>query len=330
MNILVVDVPATTGGALTILNEFYEKFKKDSKNHYYFCVSTPSLNNYDNITVLSFPWVKQSWFHRIFFDIFYANKIIKNYNITKIFSLQNTAVPFTKISQDIYLHQPLPFVEYRFHFIENKLMWTYQNIISIIIYYSLKKADNIIVQTQWMKKAVIDKCNISSEKITIYAPIAQNYNNYRYEDTPYSRKTFFYPASPLSYKNHQLILDASLILKKRGISDIKIYFTLSGDENALAYKLKDSVIKENLPIIFLGAMNQDEVFKMYSKSILIFPSYIETYGLPLKEARDVQTIILVSNCLFSHEILQDYEKKYIFDPFSAEELADIMEVISNV
>ena len=69
---------------------------------------------------------------------------------------------------------------------------------------------------------------------------------------------------------------------------------------------------------------------MYNRSTLIFPSYIETVGLPLLEARELGSIILASDCPFSREVLDGYENAYYFDPFNPQELADYMKrVISG-
>lgn len=67
-----------------------------------------------------------------------------------------------------------------------------------------------------------------------------------------------------------------------------------------------------------------EVMKEYTRSVLLFPSYIETFGLPLLEARMSGSPILASDCPFSHEILDDYDGVSYFDPFRPEELAALM------
>ena len=42
--------------------------------------------------------------------------------------------------------------------------------------------------------------------------------------------------------------------------------------------------------------------------ITLFPSYIETFGLPLLEAKELNGIVLASDRPFSHEILDGYDK----------------------
>jgi glycosyltransferase involved in cell wall biosynthesis len=81
------------------------------------------------------------------------------------------------------------------------------------------------------------------------------------------------------------------------------------------------VQEKNLPIAFIGKITLDEVYDYYSKSILIFPSYIETFGLPMLEAKMHGSPILASDCAFSHEILDGYDRAKFFNPFKVEELA---------
>lgn len=104
-------------------------------------------------------------------------------------------------------------------------------------------------------------------------------------------------------------------------------FTLKGNENSNVKKLYDEVQEKNLPIEFIGKISIDEVYEYYSKSILIFPSYIETFGLPLLEAKMHGSPILASDCAFSHEILDGHNKVKFFNPFRYEELASMVKSI---
>jgi hypothetical protein len=157
MKIMVFDVPAEVGGALTILNQYYQTALQDQQNQWYFIVSTPKLLEQKNVHVMNYPWVKKSWFHRLYFDYFISSKLIKEFRIDEVLSLQNTIIPFTKKKQILYLHQPLPFVETRFKFMENFKFWMYQNVISRMIFRSIRKADQVIVQTKWMIEAAVQK-----------------------------------------------------------------------------------------------------------------------------------------------------------------------------
>src|SRR4051794_5866253 len=115
MIIMVFDVPAENGGALSVLNDVYEEAKSypDVEIKWVFVVSKPHLNETENIKVLRFPWIKKSWFHRIFFDHFVASFLVKKYKVDKIISYQNVTIPYTRIRQALYVHQSLPFVDYK-------------------------------------------------------------------------------------------------------------------------------------------------------------------------------------------------------------------------
>lgn len=323
MKIIVFDVPAENGGALTILEQYYEKARKEKDISWVFVLSTPKLENKENIKVLNYPWIKKSWLHRLYFDKIIAPKIVKDYKADEVLSLQNIIVPRINIPQTLYLHQPLPFVEKRYRITENFIFWLYQNLISKLIFSSIKKADKIIVQTEWMLESAMQKAGVGRDKFQLEQPKliipVQNVFKSQKKET-----LFFYPASALEYKNHRIIIEACRKIKCISTKPYKIILTLSGNENDYINKLYQIVIKEELPIEFIGAIDRDEVYEYYSKSILLFPSYIETFGLPLLEASVHQCPILASNCAFSTEILAYYNNVDFFDPFDDRELSDLI------
>lgn len=312
MIVMVFAVPAVKGGALSILNDFYNKYKDDKSNNYVFVVSEPELHETNNIKVLRYPWIKKSWLHRLYFDYFIAPKLVEMYKADEILSLQNIIIPRVKIRQILYVHNCLPFISSRFKLSEHPLLWVYQNIIGKKIIKSIQKADQVLVQTKWMKEACVCKAEVATEKIAIVPPVINIAVNRFFEPTEEHLRTFFYPANAFIYKNHKLIVDAALLLKARGVCDYKIIFTIGGNENKHISDLYKQVKQNNLPIEFIGNITQQQVFDYYSRSILIFPSYIETFGLPLLEAKLHQTPILASDMPFSHEILDGYDKVNFF------------------
>ncbi len=329
MNIMVFDVPAEHRGALSILNDFYDEVKShhDKNINWIFVVSKPTLPETENIKVLRFPWVKKSWAHRFLFDQFIAAKLIKKYKIDKVLSFQNLVIPKTNVPQILYVHQPLPFVSYKFSLRENKIYWIYQNVIGKKIIHSIQHANQVIVQTEWMKRACKEKSGVKHEKINVISPnIHINVKEF-FKPTADSFSTFFYPAGASTYKNHKIIIDTCKHLKNENIRDFKVIFTLKGNENDHIVKLYKEVKDHHLPIDFVGSLSREEVFDLYTKSILLFPSYIETYGLPLLETRLHRGIVLASDSPFSNEILHKYENAYFFNPFNSDELLLLMKKI---
>jgi len=320
MRIMVFDVPAVSGGALSVLNDFYNEYKNDEINNYIFVISKPELKETKNIKVLRFPWIKKSWIHRIYFDYLIAPMLVRKYEVDEIFSLQNVIVPNANKYQTVYVHNSLPFSEYRFSFKENRLLWIYQNIISKSIFKSITKADRVIVQTNWMKSECIKKLNVDGTKLEVNPPQIQINNVNMFDDKFKDIVTFFYPASGVAFKNHKIIVEACIKLRKVSSAPFKVIFTLSGNENDSIIEMYRIVSEMNLPIEFIGTISRVEVFCYYSSSILLFPSYVESSPLPLTEARIHNTPILASDYAFSHEILDGYVRADFFNAFDAEDL----------
>ena len=104
MRVLVYDVAAESGGALSVLEEYYRQHLEDRENHYVYLLSTARLDGAENITVLNHPEVKKSWLHRVLFDLFRLPAILREQRIDEVLSLQNTAVPGFRGRQTVYMH----------------------------------------------------------------------------------------------------------------------------------------------------------------------------------------------------------------------------------
>ena len=331
MRIMVFDVPAESGGALSVLSDFYYLAVNDTNkdNEWFFVLSKPHFDDHERVKVIRFPWIKRSWFHRLYFDYIIANRLINEYRINRVFSLQNVIIPFIRVPQILYVHNSLPFIEYRFSIFSNMLLWIYQNIISIQIQSSIKKADHIIAQTKWMKQKFVDRLFIPEERISVVPPqvnvdVGEAFN----ENCLNKGVVFFYPASAIEFKNHKIIVEACKRLEEVGCS-YQVILTISGEENNNISKLKLYAEKHNLKINFIGQITREEVFNKYSETVLVFPSYVESSPLPLTEAMMHKCMIISTNCDFSKEILNGYVNAYLFDPFNHIELSEIMLKIVN-
>jgi glycosyltransferase involved in cell wall biosynthesis len=324
MNILVYDVAANGGGGITVLEYYYRLHQLDKENHYYYLISGCELTDAGNIHVIRMPYIQKSWLHRIYFDIIGSKRILKNMSIDYVLSLQNTVLPSFKGKQVVYVHNAIPFSEYKIRWSESKYLWVYQNIIGKIIYHSIKKADEVIVQTHWMKKCISTAVPGAEAKTIVSFPEIDIPEGYTYQNSDTIR--FFYPANPSVFKNHQVILGACRLLKQQGISSdqYRIAFTLQGNENIGIQSIHDDMKTEGYPVDWLGTLNKQGMFDYYSKSILLFPSYIETVGLPIYEAKAIGCSLILANCNYSREVADGYDRVDYFEPNDPVQLAEIM------
>ena len=326
MRIVVNDIAASKTGALSVLKDFYSYVKENGKAHeWIFLLSDKYVEETDNIKVITLPEVKNRK-KRLMFDFKEGADYIASLKPDVLFSLQNTLPYGYKGRQVVYVHQPLGYQKMKkFSFLKSseREYAVYQYIIGRMIDSSVKRSDKVIVQTDWMKKAVACKTGTLFDKITKVLPDVEDLSEYRI-DGERKGNLFIFPSGEVLYKNHTCILKAAAILRKMGINDFDIRFTITED---VLKRLCPDDEYEN--VTCLGPVERTELLKSYNERILIFPSYIETFGYPLAEAKSMNGMVLASDCPFSREILKDYDNARLFDPFKPEELAELMNQCIN-
>ena len=336
MRIVVDDIAASKTGALSVLRDFYNYIAENDKdNTWIFVLGDKLLEERDNIRVLVRDDVKSSRKNRLMFDLKTGARYFEELKPDVLFSLQNTLPRGYRGRQVLYVHQPLGYQTWkRFSFLkpQEREYAVYQHLISRMIDSSVRRADKVIVQTEWMRKAVIGKTRVNEDKVVKIMPdidIPKKYlpgngksnatNNNVINNSVICNR-FFYPSGEILYKNHSCIMEAVGILKDRGITDFEVTFTL--DKGDIPFLDRYPAYEQ---VKYIGRIPRDEVFERYLSDILLFPSYIETFGYPPAEARAVGGRILASDCPFCHEVLEGYEGVRYFDPFDPSELADLME-----
>lgn len=208
--------------------------------------------------------------------------------------------------------------------VDGKKLWAYQNIISKSIFRSLRKVNMTIVQTQWMKDALVKKAGVNADKIVVQQPDIKCNDIKKFIDCSENRKRIFYPATSFTYKNHRTLLKALDYAQQKGMKDYEIILTIRSDENEYTRQLHEYAEKKSLKVKFNGPISRAKVFEMYAKSILVFPSYVESFGLPLLEAKLTETYIIASDTPFCREILNEYDKVEFFEEMDYQTLGDLI------
>lgn len=326
MRIAVVNVAAETSGALSVLNDLYEHiYKFDNMNEWVFYTSVADLKEKDNIKVIKTPWVKKSWFHRIFWEYKFFLELNRKKEFDVVFSLQNKAINYKSGCSIVYFHNMLLLQEelnFSFFKKEERLFFLYDKLISKLTLRSLENADLIITQTETVKNFL--KSKIMNNSIEVYPP--QIEIGYDVDVKKFKRNSncFIYPATAQVFKNHEIIVKAiNYLVNVENIKDIIVYFTLSGNENDYAKRIFN--MSKSLPQIkFIGYLPRQELIKMYYKSTLIQTSKIESYPIPLVEAMSLGAPIVALNYDYINEIIREYNRKYICKKENFKELAHML------
>lgn len=311
MRIVVNDFAASSGGGISILRQLYRYIvESNDDNEWYFLLSQEFINETANIHVIVFPKSETSRKARLKFDFFDGRRFFRDLCPDVILYLQNTLVLGVDVPQVMYMDQAIAFqTEKNFSFLntQERPYAIYQYLIGFFNRVACRKSNYTIVQTEWLKKAIVNRCKIPWDKvIKVYPNISPEC--YKYHAKDIKENVFFYPASGAIYKNHTCLYKAVDLLSQ---------------ECTVELTLTECDTKSN-KFVCIGSIEQNSVYERMSKSVLVFPSYIESYGLPLKEARIIGTVILAADTSFAREILDGYENAYFFNPFDPYELADLM------
>jgi glycosyltransferase involved in cell wall biosynthesis len=129
------------------------------------------------------------------------------------------------------------------------------------------------------------------------------------------RQGFVYIADGSAHKNHHHLLEAWLLLAKCGYRP-KLLLTISSQNKFLLDKIDYLRRKEGLRIYNnKKRLNQKDIMKIYSNAeALIFPSFLESLGLPLIEASQINLPIIASELDFVREVCKPAQT---FDPHSS-------------
>ncbi|WP_448650123.1 glycosyltransferase [Pseudomonas fluorescens] len=131
------------------------------------------------------------------------------------------------------------------------------------------------------------------------------------------RFDFVYVASAEPHKNHQALLRGWSQLAEQGIRP-SLALTLPLD-SPLAGQVADLKERLGLNISNLGPLTPTEVGSLYAQSrALIYPSFIESLGLPLIEAFRAGLPIIAAELDYVRDIVEPAET---FDPHSATSIA---------
>lgn len=333
--IVVSAVNLVEGGTLTILQQCLsclDTYYTDKYN-VVALVHRKELFNYEHVKYIEFPWVKKRWVRRIYFEYIYCWRLSKRLKPYLWFALHDITPNVSADLRVVYCHNPSPFLKTSLKL----LKYNYKEFLFSLFYrwiyrINIKQNDIVIVQQEWLKRAFAEMFDIPLERIIISRPISiassQLYSNGSKRNKN-KEVLFFYPSFPRSFKNFEVVCEACRLLEIADIKGFKIVITIKGDENAYA---KDIYKKYgNLKnLVFTGVLHKDEVKEIYAKTdCLVFPSKLETWGLPISEFAIYGKPMIIADLPYAHETAAGADKVCFFNPNSASSLQEAMLQILN-
>ena len=306
MKIVVDAINIKSEGGLTYLNQFLSNINKNNINEICVLISKKSLitSRHKKIKIIDNKIFNQNFIKTNIWKILYLNKFLRKINCQKLIVMSGHYMGFFNPTF-LVIQNALPFsneTRKYFPFVLNAKFYL-QKISHLI---SIKMNNNIIFVSHSIKKKVLK--NFSTKKnyiVSCNAVTDKIIERKKRKKIKKSILKLIYVSQYANHKNHIKLLDAIKTINKNRIQVTLDCYGQDLDDNLV--KFKKFIKLNNIKGIKLKkSVDQNNLFKIYRKyDCHIFPSYCESFGLPLLESARAGLLILCSNLGVFHEILKD-------------------------
>jgi glycosyltransferase involved in cell wall biosynthesis len=332
--IVISGINITKGGPLSILSDCLSFLESSLANKYKIIalVNRKSLfNNLKKIKLIEFPNSTKSYIHKLYYEYLYFYFLSKKLKPYLWLSMNDVSPNVEAQKRAVYCHNSSPFYNISLkEILLDPKFFIFNKFYSLLYTINIRKNDFVIVQQDWLRNEFISRFKLDPTKVIVAYPIFKNdtSDNTSFINIKESRlKRFIYPALPRVFKNFELICEASKILLEKGVNNFEVILTIDGSENRYSKLIKNKYgsIRN---IKFIGLQSRDKVFELYKISdCLIFPSKLETWGLPISEFKQFGKPILAADLPYARETVGNYDMVCFFNPYNPYELANLMENI---
>lgn len=331
-HIVVSAVNIRKGGTLTILRDCLkflsgrEEFRVTALVHDSHIVGIPGIEYID------IPWSTNSWGHRLWCEYVTMNRISRTLQPVDLWlSLHDTSPRVRAKRQAVYCHTSFPFMTLKWRdWIMDYKIPLFRLFTRFAYRINVRQNDYLIVQQQWMRESLSGLLHFPEDRIILAPPAMSGLgiqNNPVETDTP----MFFYPATPDCHKNFETLCRAAEILQNRQDAlPFRLVLTIDGTENRYSKYIK-SRFGHVSSIDFHGYMSRQEMADFYARaSCLVFPSRIETWGLPISEFKPTGKPMILADMPYAHETASGAPQVAFYSPVSGSStLADYMYCFLN-
>lgn len=327
-NVFVSAVNIKDGGPHIVLKNFaleIDQHLLNSNISVTYILSNEAVLNKTNAKILRYNWPNKNYFLRLYFEYIYLYFFTLTKEIDLWISLNDSTPNVSAKKKIVYCHNPSPFYLRTLNdFLKNTKFAISSFLYKYVYKINIHKNDIVIVQQSWLKKRLYDM--FKHRNIIVAKPIKLSPNTqHDYIIKKNSQFTqFIYPAYPRFFKNFEVICESVQKLNNQGISNFNVILTIDGNENTYAKNIYKTFCDTN-NISFIGIKPHEEIQKlMLTSDCLIFPSRLETWGLPISEAINAGIYVIASDLEYAYETVGDYPYASFFPSLDSQELSELM------
>lgn len=284
-------------------------------------VNNAGVVDVDGVEAIVMPEAKRSWLRRVYTEYVTFHRLSKELRADIWWSLHDMSPRVEATSQFVYCHNCAPFV--RFSLRELRVEPTlimFSTIYSLFYRLNIKANRAVIVQQDWLRRRFERRYGVRN--VVVAHPVAAQTAPTR--DVAGPLRTFVYPSLPRVFKNFELIGEAARLLAAEPDWTGRILLTIGPDENRLTRDLfaRYGAVRG---LHFVGRQDRAAMTRLYGEmDCLLFSSRLETWGLPITEAKALGKPMIVVDLPYAHETVGTYDRVRFVDPADPRALADAM------
>lgn len=325
MRVLYNFLNSKNGGGKNILDNYINQLSISQHNHDYF-ILTPDYERYKHYEIgrIKIIQINRMYQKNIFFLILYYYRfplLIKKLNIDAVINFGDVVLPFCK--KQVY------FFDWAYAVYDDAFVWEgmflkdklIRKVKLLMIDSYIRSVQRTICQTSNMADRLSRKYDLKNVDV-IPTPLVVKIDEIGKRGFDFQKgvKYFFYPASYSTHKNFRILKEVADLIKQNNLPFVILITVDPFIASDYLQTIKDNKLTclHNLGIV----STQDISFYYRNCDALLFPSILESYGLPLIEAMAFEKAILVSDLDFAHSICGD--SAFYFNPFDAEGILNVM------
>jgi glycosyltransferase involved in cell wall biosynthesis len=295
--LVVSAVNFTEGGPLTVLQDFLQAAGE----------------------TLSEDWDIVAFVHdhrlvRIWFEWHELHAYSINLHPDLWVSLHDMSPNVGSVRQVVYCHNPAPFFRMRIRdaFLDPSLLlfrlgykWLYR--------FNIKRNYAVIVQQSWLRTEFQKWCGVNARVLVAHPSNAQPVSALPVRSRPDNYACFLYPVLPRAFKNIELLCRAARRLEENVEWRSQILLTMDGTESRYARWLFKRYGDLDT-VRFIGRQSREAMLHLYTETdCLLFPSRLETWGLPISEAKQRDLPMFIADLPYARESVGTYDKVDFID-----------------
>ena len=290
---------------------------------------TALVNDADKVGVsgvdyIARPDIKPSWLKRIRFEYVECRTLAEQLRPDFWLSLHDMTPDLGRMAgtvpQAVYCHNAMCFyrMSWREMWLDPKLI-LFAKLYAFFYRRNLHRNSAVIVQQDWIREGFRQR--FGCRNVVVAHPMPEHANR---SASVRAGHRFFYPSFARVFKNFETLLRAWEILCADASWDGELTLTVDGNINRYGAGLMRR-FGHLRNVRFIGRVSHAEVQALYaSNDCLVFPSKLETWGVPLTEAKEAGLSILAADLPYAHEAVGDYDGVAFFPAEDATALAELM------